>query len=207
MSDIFNEIEQDLREERTKLLWQKYGNYVIAAAVVIVLLVAGRQGLMLWQEKTLLEDANRYNVALSAEVPQQALAEIAAETGEGYPMLARFRQAALLAENGDAAAAEAAYLDLAEDTSLLQLYRDLAMILAVMQANDKTSAETRLQRLEAIAAGDTGVAHLAAEMMIGLALETGDAERAGQLLEQLMARPGLDSASRQRLRFLQQALG
>ena len=43
MSDIFREIEEDLQRDRYKKLWEKYGNLVIAAAVVLVLGTAGWQ--------------------------------------------------------------------------------------------------------------------------------------------------------------------
>ena len=41
MADIFNEIDEDLRRERAKKIWEKYGNLIIAAAVLVVLIVAG----------------------------------------------------------------------------------------------------------------------------------------------------------------------
>ena len=46
MSDIFQEVEEDVRRERYEQIWKKYGNYIIAAAAVVVLAVAGYQA---WQ--------------------------------------------------------------------------------------------------------------------------------------------------------------
>ena len=43
MSDIFQEVEEDVRRERYEKLWEKYGNYVIAAAALLVLAVGGYQ--------------------------------------------------------------------------------------------------------------------------------------------------------------------
>jgi hypothetical protein len=34
MSDIFREVEEDLRRARIEALWQRFGNYIVAAAVV-----------------------------------------------------------------------------------------------------------------------------------------------------------------------------
>ena len=44
MADIFQEIEEDLKRERVEVLWEKYGNWVIGAAVAIVLATAGIKG-------------------------------------------------------------------------------------------------------------------------------------------------------------------
>ena len=38
MTDIFREVEEDVRRERVEKLWKAYGNYLIAA---LVLLFAG----------------------------------------------------------------------------------------------------------------------------------------------------------------------
>jgi hypothetical protein len=43
MSDIFQEVEEDVRRERYEKLWKKYGNYIIALAVLIVAGVAAWQ--------------------------------------------------------------------------------------------------------------------------------------------------------------------
>ena len=40
MSDIFHEVEEEVRREHYEKLWKKYGNYVIAVASVLVLGVA-----------------------------------------------------------------------------------------------------------------------------------------------------------------------
>jgi len=41
MSDIFQEVEEDVRRERYEQLWKKYGNYMVAAAIVVVMAVGG----------------------------------------------------------------------------------------------------------------------------------------------------------------------
>ena len=37
MSDIFQEVEEDVRRERYEQIWKQYGNYILAAAGVVVL--------------------------------------------------------------------------------------------------------------------------------------------------------------------------
>ena len=41
MSDnIFHEVDEEVRREQLKQLWNRYGNFLIAAAVVVVLGIA-----------------------------------------------------------------------------------------------------------------------------------------------------------------------
>jgi hypothetical protein len=50
MNDIITEINQELREERGRALWNKYGIYVIAAVIAIVIVVAGRQAYVSYEQ-------------------------------------------------------------------------------------------------------------------------------------------------------------
>src|SRR5215813_13223950 len=65
VSDIFREIDEELRRDNLLKLWSRYGRYVIALAVVI-LMIAG--GIMAWRDHQLSErraQSNRYASALS----------------------------------------------------------------------------------------------------------------------------------------------
>ncbi len=44
MSDIFREVDEDLRREQFKRLWDRFGTYVIGLAVLIVVVTAGYRG-------------------------------------------------------------------------------------------------------------------------------------------------------------------
>ena len=65
MSDIFREIDEELRRDNLLKLWSRYGRYVIAAAV-FVLLVAG--AIVAWRDHQLSErrgQSTRYASALA----------------------------------------------------------------------------------------------------------------------------------------------
>ena len=66
MSDIIQEVEEDVRRERYEQLWKKYGNYVIAAAAVLVLAVGG------WQAWTAYDNNQRQAVSEQYEAAQKA---------------------------------------------------------------------------------------------------------------------------------------
>ncbi len=44
MSDIFREVEEEVRREQAKKLWDRYGAYVIGVAVLLVAVTAGYRG-------------------------------------------------------------------------------------------------------------------------------------------------------------------
>src|SRR5437773_8389890 len=65
VSDIFREIDEELRRDNLRKLWSRYGRYVIAAAV-FVLVVAG--AIVAWRDHQLSErraQSARYAAALS----------------------------------------------------------------------------------------------------------------------------------------------
>ena len=47
MSDesLFREVDEEVRQEQYKKLWDKFGNYFVALCVIIVAAVAGVKGL------------------------------------------------------------------------------------------------------------------------------------------------------------------
>ena len=49
MADIFNEIDEELRQEKIHKLWDRYGVLVLVAAVVVVVAVAGWRGWDHWR--------------------------------------------------------------------------------------------------------------------------------------------------------------
>jgi hypothetical protein len=206
MNDIINEINRELREDRGRELWKKYGRYAIAFVLAVVMVVAGRQGLIAYQNKARSTAANAYLAAIQQD-GTAALARLAAEGGEGYPMLAQFTLAGRLAASQEADQdAEAAYLVLADDERLQVLYRQAAVLLSVMNASGR-SVDERIDRISAIANTDGPWQKIALEMMIGLSLEKGDIAAARTHLQTLRFSPNISASLNQRLILIDAALG
>ncbi|MGH6891602.1 MAG: tetratricopeptide repeat protein, partial [Dongiaceae bacterium] len=134
MADIFHEVEEDLRRDQALAFWKKYGNFVIAAALVVVLAVAGQWG---WREyaarKQLQASADFLSAAATADVAQReaALGKLAAEGGT-YAVLARFRLAETALQAGDKAKARDVLSEIAKDQGADTALRDLATIQAAL---------------------------------------------------------------------------
>lgn len=155
MSDTdtaFKEVDEELRNERMNKLWRQFGPYVIGLAVVIILLVAGNEAWRWWQTSTANAGAEQFSAALESvesgdlDGGQAALNNVV-ESGPGqYPLLAQFRSAALLAEQGKIDEAVAAY-DALMTTSSDQRLRELAAIFAaylLVDAGDPLAVTQRV---------------------------------------------------------------
>ena len=63
MSDIFTEVDEEVRREQLKKLWDRYGNYVVAAAVLVIAAVAAWRGYDYWQIRKAAETGAAYDSA------------------------------------------------------------------------------------------------------------------------------------------------
>ncbi len=191
MADIFQEIEEDLRRERAEKLWKKYGSYVVGVALGAILTVAAYVGWQKYSEGQRLADGERFAAALQQVRPgaeagaADALSMVARETGAGYAVLARLREAALRAEAGEAAGAIAVYDALAADDGIDPLFRELALLLSVMHQMDGGDAATLIDRLAPLTAADNSWRHSALEISGILAFRSGDRGRARAIFTRL----------------------
>ena len=67
MSDIFREVDEELKQEHYKKLWKKFGPTVIGVVVVIVAAVGGYQAWQAWDLDRRLDESDRYAAALALQ--------------------------------------------------------------------------------------------------------------------------------------------
>ena len=190
---LLQEIDEELRQEHYAKLWKAYGHYVIAAAIVMVIAVAGYQGWRAYDAQAREAAGERFAAALAQAKggdpagAAQAFSGIAADARAGYALLARFRQAASIAERGDRPAAAALYRAIAADKSVDSLYRDLALVLAGYQELDTAHPDALIQELAPLAADANPWRHSAREITALLTARKGDRDGARVLLTALAA--------------------
>ena len=150
MVDIFDEVEEDLRAERAKRLWLRFGPAALALAVALVLGVGGYQ---VWRHRAAERAANAAAALLAAGTQADkaqaaaAFSAAAADAPSGVAALARLRAAALKAETGDTAGALADWNAVAGDSGLARVYRDLASLNWVLHQIDRAEPDTLTPRL------------------------------------------------------------
>ncbi len=119
MSDIFREVEEEVRRERFEEIWKQYGDYIIAGVALVIIAIAG------WQLYTRYETNQRLKASETLIAAQQAatasdygkatpeLATLAKDAADGYAKMAKLSQAGVLAQQG-------------QDIEALQIYKAIA---------------------------------------------------------------------------------
>jgi len=190
VSDIFREIDEELRRDNLFKLWSRYGRYIVALAV-LVLVAAG--GIMAWRDHQLSErraQSMRYSSALSLvregkdADAAKVFAVIAQESG-GYAMLASFEEAELLAKSGDRKAAAAAYDRIAVTGGLDSVFRELAALLSVMQGTSDADPQSIIDRLAPMTSAGNPWRSTALELTAAARLKAGDKSGALEIYKTL----------------------
>ena len=198
MADIFDEIDEELKQDRAKELWTRYGKFVIAAAAAVVIGVGASQGFSAWTRSQAETAANLYQQALTSDDNVAALESRIDDLTDGYAMLGRFQIAAGQAKAGDTAAAAAGYLAISNDTKVPQLYRDAALLMSVMNAPEGADAGDLQQRVAPLADSAGPWKGLALELSAALDLQQGQTEAALAKLEAIVALAETSPELRQR---------
>lgn len=170
---IFAEVNEELRRDRMRSGWRRYGPYLIAAAVLAVLLVAANEGWSWWQNSHSSQSSDQFFTALELEDggdlagAQKALdALIASGTGQ-YPVLAKFKQAGLLGREGKLDEALKEYDGLANSAGNPRL-KDLALLLGGYLLVDKGDVAAVKQRVQGLLTPNNPLRNAASEA-VGLA--------------------------------------
>lgn len=119
MSDIFREVEEDVRRERAEKVWKRYGAYIIAAGVLVFVGIGGWQ---LWQRHERQEREKISDQFLAAQRitnPRDAANAFVdlARTGKGYGAVARLAQANAMVASGQGQQAIELYKEIAASDS------------------------------------------------------------------------------------------
>lgn len=170
MSELFDEVDEEVRREQLKKLWDKYSLYFIALMVLVVAAVGGWRGYQYLEAQKAAEAGATFEKAV--ELSEQgkhaeaetAFADLAAKAPSGYRTLARLRAAAEASARDPKAAAKM-YDDIAADSSVGSEWRDLAKIRAAGLLVDSASYADIQQRLESSAEPKSTYRHSARELL------------------------------------------
>ena len=198
MADIIDEINEEIKQERMKALFAKYGKIVTAAAAAVVGVVVAIQGYGFYQDSVKQSAATAYFNALGEEEIGAALREADSELAGGYQMLSQFVIAADLVSKGNQEDAFAVYDALASDSAVDDIYRDFAAMQAVINAPDSVATDKLLALVRPIAEAPGPTQGLALELMADLALREGDAAGARAHLEKISQLQDIPNGLRQR---------
>jgi hypothetical protein len=189
LSDIFREVEEEVRRERLERIWKDYGDYIVAAVALIILAAAAFR---LW---TVYEARERAKASAAYIAAQQLLengqsrpaaqdfARISQTAPGGYAKLSQIAAADALSASGDKAKALSMYRKLIDggDDMLSNVARVRAAWILVEGA-PKSEVESVLAGL---AAPGSAWHSVTAEILAYADFRAGDRARALQEFQKL----------------------
>ena len=211
MSELFDEVDEEVRREQLKKLWDQYSIYIIAAALLIIAAVAGWRGYEYLEAQKAAEAGAAFDAALELaeqnkhDEAQAAFDKLATTAPAGYRMLARLRAAGEAAGRDPQAGAKM-FDELAADRSIGTEQQDLARIRAAGLMLDTDSYPNMLQRLEAATKPDATFRHTARELLALSAWRANDTTAARQWLDMIANDGETPAAMRSRAEALQALL-
>jgi hypothetical protein len=207
VADIFQEVDDEVRREQFKKLWDRYGSYVVAAAILVIAAIAAWRGYQWWEAKKAAGNGAAFEAAASLaesgkhNEAEAAFARIAAQGTSGYRGLARIREAAALAQI-DRKAAVAAYEKMAGDSTLDPTLRDVAGLRAAAILIDEGAFAEARSRLEPLAGNESTFRHTARELLVLAAWRAGDSATAKRWADMIMTDAQTPAATRSRIEML-----
>jgi hypothetical protein len=170
VSELFDEVDEDVRRDQLKKLWDQYSIFIIAGALLIIVAVGGWRGYQYLEAKKAAEAGAAFDKAVElAEANKPAEAEaaftnLAATAPSGYRTLSRLRAAAEVASR-DPQAAEKLYDGISADRSVGTSEQELARIRAAGLLLETSTYPDMLARLESAAAAGATFRHSARELL------------------------------------------
>ena len=204
--NIFQEIDEELRSDRMRALWRRFGPFVIGAAVAVVVIVAVNEGWTWYHANNAAQSSDELYAAFDAidggdlAAAQTQLDTLIADGSGSYPVLAQFRKAGVLAKEGKIDEAVAAYDALANSQSNAHL-RELALVLGGTLMVDAGTLGDVESRVGSIAAEGSALRNAARETL-GLAqYKAGDFAAAQANFEAVVNDPLSQSNVRNRMGY------
>ena len=210
MTDIFQEVEEDLRNEQYRRLWNRYGPGTLAViGAVLAITIA-------WAVWDTVSEGRRqaqsavYEAFWAGEPEGQKVVEgidgLAPELGGGYAILAKLDKAAGLVETEKWAEARALFEEVAADSAAPRQLRDVASLKAAYLVAETASLPDMQSRLATLAAPSNPLRISAGELLGYVAYRTGDIEAARGYFAGVLAEQTVPRDQRERIEDLSAAI-
>ncbi|MHA1524356.1 MAG: tetratricopeptide repeat protein [Alphaproteobacteria bacterium] len=208
MSDIFREVDDDLRQERLQQLWKQYGTYFVGGAVALVLAIGGYKFYRNYEVTSAGQAGDQFAQATQLiaqskfQEAEPILAELAKDGYANYPVLARLQQAAALAAQKQREPAVEIYDLIANDTGADLMFRDLARLRAAIILVDSASPEEIARRLETLMTENSVWHHTARELVALSAYRARDYKAADDQFAVILSDTGAPAQLRARAEMM-----
>ena len=186
MSDIFQEIDEDLRQDKAARLWKAYGKYIVALAIFIILAIGSYRFIEHKNEKHREQTSELYELASEAGRSGDKKAAIELFSDEmfdeniGYSIISKLKKAALAKSNNDLEGTEIVLKEIITNEDIPLYLRDLARLKLFASDSDNNSSQ-----LEVLIEEEGPWKFLALELKGGIQLEGGNLKEARSIFKEL----------------------
>ena len=185
MSDVFQEVDEDLREEKYKSIWRKFRYYVIGGLILFILGIAVNAFWKDYNLKEINERSERFFTAIemaqedkvNAITLLEEFANQEEKNSEYNALIARFTEAAIRRSEKDFNGALVIYQSL-EENNISNFYKDYAKLSSVemlIALNNKKDAKLILDDL---ISNTSDLKYIAMEYMGYLEIDEGNFSKA-----------------------------
>ena len=186
MSDIFQEIDEDLRQDKVARLWKAYGKYLVALAVFIILVIASYRFIEHKNEKNREQTSELYELASETgrsgdkKAAIELLSDEMFDENIGYSIISKLKKAALAKSNNDLEGTEIVLKEIITNKDIPLYLRDLARLKLFASDSDNNSSQ-----LEVLIEEEGPCKFLALELKGGIQLEGGNLKEARSIFKEL----------------------
>ncbi len=145
MTDIFEEVDDALRQEKLLKFWEEYKNTIIAAIIILIVSTASTTGYKSWNSDRNKTETQKLSMALEAEDPITALKEFIPNTRSKHRALAQLSLASVHLNKNATEDALKVYQNIIDRRSTPKDLRDQARVLF-----SQHSSETDIKILKPI---------------------------------------------------------
>jgi hypothetical protein len=190
VSELFDEVDEDVRREQLKQVWDRYSIYIVAGALLVIAAVGGWRGYEYVEGKKATEAGAAFDKAVElSEQNKHSEAEtafnnLAVTAPSGYRLLARLRAAGEAASH-DPQASIKLYDDIAADRSAGALEQELAKVRGAQLLVETAGYPEMLARLEPSTAPGGTFRHTARELLALSAWRANDPTAARKWLDMI----------------------
>ena len=207
MSDIFQEIDEDLRQDKAARLWKAYGKYVVSLAIFIILAIAGYRFIVHINEENREQASELYELASEAGRTGDKKAAIELFSDErfnetiGYAIISKLKKATLAKSNNDPEGMAIVLKQIVTNEEIPSYLRNLARLKLIASDSDNY-----ISQLDALIEGDGPWKFLALELKGGMELEVGNLKEARSIFKELTIEADTPNNMRRRASEILKAL-
>jgi hypothetical protein len=210
---FYREVDEELRRDQMKTYWERFGKLVVAGILLVLALI----GFYLWwQNQKEVKAGERSATLVQAfedvaagrkKIALAKLDEVAKSGADGHRAAALLTKADIAIDGDDLKGAAALFKQVADDSSLAQPYRDLALVRMTAVELDSLPPQAVIDRLKGLAVAGNPWFGSAGEMVALSYLKLGKPQQAAGLFAAMAKDKTLPDTLRSRATQMAGSLG